>query len=282
MMNRAMKWLLFICTFVGISCTKQPSTEKPLVMVSIAPYQFFVQEIAQDLVEVRSVVPPGINSHAFEPAPRSQQRAMDAFVFFTIGESFEQKLIPAMKRMNSDLQVVNLQKNLPKIFCDNGCFHDDIHTWLDPLLVEQQAKIIFETLADFFPEHRNFLERNFHIFVEKLQGLDETLHALLSPVDKRILLTSHASFAYFCHRYDLHQIAIAMEGKEFLPKTLSDIVAKKEEIAIVIFMPEFNNRGAKMVADRYDLPVAMVDPYSVDYFKMMKHLGKSIANGAKK
>lgn len=277
--------ILFFLLFSLCSCSQSARFSKPLVLVSIPPYSYFVEAIAKDLVEVRSVVPSGVNVHAFEPTPKSMRIAGKAFIWFQVKEGFEPKLTQTIIQKNPSIKLVDLQAGLPLLHskCSHGQCHkgrEDIHTWLDPTLAMLQAKKIYQSLVESFPEKEAFLQRNFRILQASLEDLDQEIGNGLSSLKKRIIVTNHESLLYFTKRYQLTEKTISLEGKEFLPQSLVGLTENIDEIAVVLSFPQFPSKGVKIFAKQYSLPIKMVDLLSENYPAMMKRLSQAIKNGA--
>ena len=245
------------------SCSAPPSSKKPVVLVSIAPYQFFVERLAKGFLEVHTIVPPGVDAHSFEPTPRQRKLLQEGKIWFQIGESFERSL-PG---------IVPNQLNL----CEQiELFHHDRHIWMSPKLAKQQVSLIAKTLREQFPEHRNELDQNEAVLLAELTDLDEEL---AKRTHKHTLLVSHPSFGYFCREYGLQQLSIEFEGKDPRPRYLESLIKQGEEKRselIAISMPQYNNKGLQMVADHLQIPMHQIDPYAYDYFAMMHELVEQI------
>jgi len=53
-------------------------------------------------------------------------------------------------------------------------------------------------------------------------------------------------------------------------------IAQRAELALAL--PQHNNKGTQIIADRLHLPIRMIDPYSPQYFETMLELAHMIAN----
>ena len=82
------KIVVIFALLLASSCgDKKPEKEpKPLVWVSIAPYQQLAQRIAGPTIEVQTIVPQGANPHSFEPTSKQAAEMRLGRVWFRIGE----------------------------------------------------------------------------------------------------------------------------------------------------------------------------------------------------
>lgn len=252
---------------------------KPRVLVSIPPYIEFVEEIGGDLFEVKAALPKGADPHHFEISPKEFASLSNAKLWIGIGEGFEKTLLSSLYKNNPDLQEIDLTQTIPKSLLETSHGSTDLHTWMSPNLAIYQAIAIKDALINLLPAESPLIQKKFSIFKEKLEALDKSLHALLSPYKHRAIITSHGSFAYFCKEFDLFQITIEEEGKSPLPKNLKQVFQKaKDQNAIcVITEPQFSSKGAEMVGMQLALPIFCFDPLREDYINNMQEFGETIA-----
>jgi zinc transport system substrate-binding protein len=275
--------LVFLCIIVA-GCSSGPfGPKRPVVLTTIAPYGTFIEKIAGDTVDVHVLVPPGFDPHVFEPTPRQVDKAGRARLWFLSGDPFETRIVTALKQANSSLITVPMSKGIPMI-CGHDCgeHHDDggdLHFWLSPKMAEIQARTIANYLIVQFPEHKELYQKNLAAWLETLNFLDREVAILLKPVKGDSIIVSHASFAYFCRDYGLNQIPISSEGKDPLPRDVVDVIAKAETMhpRVVLTQPQYDKKGAQMIAEKLELPLYSIDTYSPAYVDNIRHLAKVIA-----
>ncbi len=262
------------------SCSKGSlDCKKDVLLVSLSPYITLVKQIVGDEFEVKAVVPPGADPHHYEPTSKQLQGLLKGKILFGIGESFEKKLLPLLP-----CKKVDLASELPLIHssCSDGCHHDleDRHIWLSPKLLILQVNKINQTLCTEFPEKKELFEKNSTSLIYSLEKLDQDLTKLLSNVDQKAFLISHPAFAYFCKDYSCEQISLEMEGKESKPKDIETAIekAKKCNAKVAIAIPQHNNKGSQIVAQKLHIPVRYIDPYSAQYETTLKKLAALVEN----
>lgn len=280
---------IFLCLLALFSCAKKPapSSQKPLVLVSIAPYRFLAEKIAGETLDVKAVVPTASNPHSFEPTSADVSRMSQAQVWFRIGEPFEKKIVSILQSKNPDLAVADLRDGIDLIeeFHELSCKscsmdHLDRHIWLSPKQAQKQAKLIERTLSEKYPEQKEVFFENCLILCKDLEALDQEIREILKGVEHRTLLVSHPAFGYFCKDFGLTQLSVEYEGKDPRPKHLEEILkrAVTESAQVAIALPQYNNKGAQLIAEKIHKPVRYIDPYSADYFETMRKLAKLIAD----
>ncbi len=283
------KILFFLFTALLFGCGKQPGdaakpNHKPLVLVSIAPYRFLTEQISGDAVDVQTIIPSGANPHAYEPTSRQVLEIGRGHIWFRIGEPFENKIISFLEVKNPDLSVHDLREGIDLIESEHTSSHCcldhlDRHIWLSPKLAASQAEMIAHILSERFPEHRAYFKTNLDHLLAELSQLDQDISAMLTPVQHRSLIVSHPAFAYFCRDYNLEQLSVEQEGKDPRPRHLEEMMSKARQkgVEIALALPQYNNKGAQLIAEQLHVPVKMIDPYSANYLETMRKLARLIA-----
>lgn len=285
--RRMLKKVLYLLFIPLLLCSaKKGSLEKPIVLVTIAPYAYFVERIAQETVQTEILIPPGVNLHIYEPTPKQVEASIKAAVWLRIDEPFEKKMVITLKEKNPKQIVVNLQDNIDLLSDDakelgscqgHGDHHhgeEDLHTWLSPKRALQQAEAIFQTLVARFPEHKALYQKNFHTLSSDLQNLNQELKNRLLPFKNNAILVSHPALGYFCHDYQLIQLSVECEGKEPRPKDIEQLIhrAKSYSVRSVFLQQGYDNRGAQIIGEKLQLPIYQIDPYAKEYIKTMRQI----------
>jgi zinc transport system substrate-binding protein len=277
------KTLLLFLILLASCFAPAGKSSKPVVLVTIPPYAYFVEQIAGDTVSTEIFVPAGANPHTYEPTPKQVEKFAQAKIWFRFGDPIEQKILPFLRER--DVKDINLTKDLSLLATSHACgdhAHEgkDLHVWLDPHLAIKQAKKISEALSQAWPEHKKLFEQNTLQLVQRLQTLDQELQAELKSFEGITLMVSHPALGYFCERYGFHQLSIECEGKDPLPQQVAHVVkeAQEKDVKVIFIEPQYNNKGAHLIGEKLELPIYQIDPYALDYFHMMNDLSKSIVN----
>lgn len=271
------------------ACSKEGDlsvSTKPLILVSIGPYQLFAERIAGSDFQVHTIVPQGSSAHTFEPTARQIAQLGRGKVWFRIGEPFEARMVSVMKVRNPGIAILDLREGV-ELLSDEGmackhCMmdHQDRHIWMSPKLAIRQAEAMAQVLMETFPEKKDLFQKNLETLVKELTKLDGEIHTILRPVKAKVILVSHPAFGYFCRDYDCQQLSIEYEGKDPRPQHLQEIISQavKKQAIMAVAIPQYNNKGAQLIAEKLHLPVQMIDPYSSDYFQMMRKLAQWVAD----
>lgn len=280
--------LLFACfPSVGICADHPGKQENPLeVMVSILPQEYFVNRIGGDRVQVKTLVQPGHSPHTYAPTPKQMAALATSTVYFRIGVSFENGLIPKLARSLPHLTIIDQRQGidmLPMEESPDDHDHDhgdlDPHTWLDPLLALKQSIVIRDTLTRFDPGGAAAYETNFTSLAHDLTQLDEQLRETLKPVAGNSIYVFHPAYGYFCRAYGLTQKAIKPDGKEPGARYLARLIeeAKMDNIRVIFVQPQFSDKTAQTIARSIGASVVDLDPLAADYLENMRSLARQLA-----
>lgn len=281
-------FLLSILTLICFSCSFSKKDEGPsnIVLVSIAPYKYFIEKIAGNTVTVELMVPSGSSPHSFEPSSRSIIRVSKADAWFRIGEGFEKRAMQAIKSHNPKMQITDLREGVKTIHHHDKdghtCQHEDCrdpHIWLSPREAKKQAVKIYEVLSTVYPENQNQYHKALRKFQLELDDLDLEIEAILHSAKNKTLLVSHPAFAYLCRDYGFKQISIEFEGKEPSPQQLTKLLEKtqKNGIDTVFIQAQHLSKGARLVAKELNAKIVEVDPLAENYTENLKEIARKFS-----
>ena len=77
-------------------------------------------------------------------------------------------------------------------------------TWLDQSIALEQARLIYETLKNTYPENSGIFESNFKELEKELVALDTQMEESLSSWTGEYVTASHPVYQYLGARYGLH------------------------------------------------------------------------------
>lgn len=291
MISTILKYLLAIFFFFPLhgETNLQKDLRSHRVMVSVAPYKYFLEQIAGDTVQIQLLVPPGASFHTYEPTPKQILEGGKSDIWFRIGENFENRAVEAIKSHHPHMRVIDLRDKVDLILIGphdhhHCCHHEgaDLHIWLSPKMVERQVKDMATILSEVYPEYRVLYQKNLEQLLQKLQNLDKDIRSVLRPLKQRTFMVSHPAYAYFARDYDLYQLPIEFEGKDPSPRQLTNVLnqARKEEIKVIYVQNQYSRKGASLIAKEIGAQLVTLDPYSEtkDYFSNMHDIATSIAS----
>ncbi len=285
----------------GCSRTDEPDTEagEYTVAVSILPQKYFVERIASTQVNIIVVVPPGASPATYEPSPSDMRNISQADVWFTIGVDFEKAWIPRFAGSNPDMIIRSTIGGIDRLpisrysipggiepspeHGDNG--HDsahgceDPHVWLSPELVRKQAVVIAECLSDLDPEKEVRYRTNLESFILEIDSLQNSIHAMLDPIQGSCFMVFHPAWGYFADEFNLVQIPVEVSGNDPSPGEMSGLVdfAKDQNVRAIFVSPQFSTSSAEAIASEVDARIIHIDPLAENWGENLMNVAEEIA-----
>jgi len=264
------------------------------IFVSIGPHLDFCRQIGGNRVSVQLLLPPGKSPGTYAPTPQQMQTLSRAQLFFKVGLPFEKVLLKKIKALSKHPQIIDTQAGIILQPMSDGHFnksqtsphdhhHLDPHSWLDPRLALKQATTIYTALSRIDPEGNEIYLENLNSLKTKLQTLHKNLTTTLVPLAGSTIFVYHPAFGYFARAYNLHQLAVEIEGKRPKAKELTRFIkkARQEKARVIFVQPQFDQKSARKIADSLNCAVIPLDPLAQNYCANLNHIGETVKNNLK-
>ena len=258
------------------------------VVASFYPLQYVAERVGGEHVSVSSLTAPGAEPHDLELGAKDLVEMIDAdLVLYSAG--FQPAVDEGLDQVDPD-HVLEVSSAARMTLPAGGDGHDhgdeqsdehaaeatdafsdeeshgslDPHFWLDPTRYADVAQAVADRLATDDPDNAAAYAANAETFVSELTALDEDFSAGLATCETRVLVTSHAAFAYLADRYDLDQHGIAGLSPEVEPsasalKEITDLV-RDEGISTIYQETLVEPHFARTVAAATGATIATLDP----------------------
>ncbi len=250
-MSHSRTFVLYLFLLILISgCVPPPPTTtsgKLRVVTTVSPITNIIQNVGGDRIEVTGIVPEGVNSHTFEPAPSDARLLAQADIIFVNGLFLEEptiKLAEANKGEGVEIVSLGEQTVTPEEYVFDFSFpaeagNPNPHLWMNPLYAARYAELVAESLAAADPANADFYRANAAAFGERIDALDSAIAATAEtiPAENRRLLTYHDSFAYFAPRYGFTVLG-AVQPADFSEPSAQEVAGlitqlREEEIPAI-------------------------------------------------
>jgi len=268
------KWLLPLLIIGIVSCRHYPSgTDKDIITVSIAPFKYFVTEMAGDDFAVNVMVQPGSNPHIYEPYPDQISRLQRSKAYISNGYlGFEKAWLGRFYEINPAMVKLTLGDMIEPIASEdhhNGDHAEgaDPHYWVSPRCAEEIASSVKNLLCTLNPGESKKYEINLVLLLEKISGVDSLAVSCFSASEGRSFMIYHPNLAYLARDYNLTEIAVEFEGKEPSPSRMKELIdmARAGKIRTIFVQKEYDIRNAKAIAGEIDASVTVIDPLAEDW-----------------
>lgn len=257
------------------------------IIVSVLPQQTFVEKIGGDKVKVTTMVNPGSDPHSYEPKPSQMQDLSNAKIYFPIGVEFENAWLDKFASQNKNMKFIDTTKGISLLEMKNDEHaHEhaggkDPHVWTSPSNVKIIAKNIYDTLAEFDSDSKEYFKSNYTKFIEEIDQTDKKIKDMLSALPKNsVFMVFHPSWGYFAQEYNLIQLTVEVEGREPKPRMLQKIIteAKEENVKAIFAQLEFSDKSAKVIASELNIKVIKVTPLAANWSENLIQMADAIAN----
>jgi manganese/zinc/iron transport system substrate-binding protein len=206
--------LLLILLFFTLSCTESEEREsgrRPQVITTTNLIADMVKRVGGEFVQVRALISPGVDPHQYKASEADVIRITGADIIFHNGLKLEGKLEDVMRRAQNVIPSFPVSRDIPEnllLRSSNGDY--DPHVWFDPKIWIYAVQTVADALVALDPDNTIYYRKNEEIYVEEILNMDKTARDKLAavPQNRRILVTSHTSFAYFARSYGWSAIGI--------------------------------------------------------------------------
>ena len=259
---------IFASVFIG--CAKNKTTQetdgKITVTATIFPPYDFVREIAGDKVNLSMLLPPGAESHSFEPTPKDILTIKKSSLFLYIGGESDEWVKNILKSMDTGamtilplIEVVDAveekivegmeseeEGGAPLALETEEEPEYDEHIWTAPQNAKRMVQAIAEALSEKDAVNAEFYRQNAASYLVKLDELDAAFRDMTDKAARRTLVFGDRfPFRYFGDAYGLNYFA-AFPGcsteTEPSAATVAFLIDKvKAENIPAVFYIEFSN-----------------------------------------
>ena len=222
------------------------SNAKPTVTVTIPPYQYFVDKIAEDKVDVNVMVSNGNNPETYEPYAQQMMELSKSALYLKVGSiGFEQTWMKKLQDNAPDMKVIDTSVGIKPAKTPGG--NIDPHVWMSCSNARIIASNILKALCELEPKNKAFFEKNYQSLLKIIDKRDSIIRKSFKdhPEMVRKFVIYHPILTYFARDYQLEQLAIEEEGREPSASQLKSLIerARKEKIRFCLIQAEFANRN---------------------------------------
>lgn len=254
----------------GQSASDSEADEKLKVVATIFPQYDFIRAIAGDHVELSMLLPPGSESHSYEPTPQDIIKIQNSDLFVYIGGETDVWIDGILDSLDtSDMRIASLMDMVEVVEeelvegmeddHDHEEDHDhenegheehegqyDEHVWTSPKNAQKIVSQLADMLSELDPANATDYQNNASAYLEQLKALDSQFEQVVAAGNRKtIVFGDRFPFRYFADAYGLDYFA-AFPGcsTETEPGagTIAFLIDKvKEEQIPVVFHIELSN-----------------------------------------
>lgn len=270
-MKKIITLLLAIAVLLSLcSCsntTNSNSEDKLNIVTTAFPQYDFTRQITGDKANLTLLLPPGSESHTYEPTPKDIIKIEKSDIFIYVGgesDSWIDKILESVDTKNKTiiklLDCVTTVNEETVEGMENGEEDEaegeeiDEHVWTSPKNAIKITNVIAEKLQEKDKANAEAYKSNTDEYVKALTDLDSSFKNVVSTAKRKtIVFGDRFPFRYFADEYGLTYYA-AFPGcsaeTEPSAATLAFLVEKinQEKIPVVFHIEMSNEEIAKTIS----------------------------------
>ena len=261
------------------------------VMGSTSILADWVENVGGDRVEVKSVVPEGVDPHSYKLGAKDISVISDSDIVFVVGLGYEESWLAKLLSNDEDINLVELGNFITPVKSSNEHHHhghghgdehdehdedeehdehddhdsekkyDDPHFWFDPSRVAILIDVIASELSALDAESSDYYNQNANVYKEKVSEMDSYVTAEFGKVTGRAFMTTHDSLAYLEDKYPVtivgSIIPTLQDSDQLNPGDLVEAIetVKEESVRAILVADTVSARFADAVAEETGVKV---------------------------
>lgn len=278
-----MKKLLSLCLILAVllasitGCVEKNETKtgKLSIVSTIFPAYDFAKQISKEKADVTMLLPPGAESHSYEPSAQDIIKIQNCDLFIYVGGESDAWVDDILSSLDHPIKTVKMMDCVKTVTEEHvegmeaeqeegeGTKEYDEHVWTSPKNAIKITQAIGESLSKMDGENKEFYEKNTINYVKQLNQLDADFTNFFKTVqNKTIIFGDRYPLRYFSDTYGLTYYA-AFPGcsteTEPSAATIAFLIdkVKKEKISTVFYIEFSNHRVADNIAEATGAKSAM-------------------------
>ena len=286
---------------MAVTAGSAGAQERLTVVASTGMIADAARNVGGDLVEVRALMGPGVDPHAFRQTRTDITAMANADLVLWNGLYLEAQMEEFLLDLARDRPVVAVAEAVPENLLIGSEDYEgrfDPHLWMNPNLWSHAVVAIRDAMIGVYPEGAETFRANADAYLARVTELARYTTEVLStvPVESRVVLSSHDAFNYFGNAYGFEVVGIqgiSTESEAGLRRIaeLVDMLVERDIRAVFVETSVSDRnvraliegaaaRGHEVVIGGELFSDAMGEPgtYEGTYVGMIDHNATTIAN----
>ena len=286
MLKKGLCWML-LCALLLTGCgakeTVQPAEdgEQPLkIVATVFPAYDFARTCGGEDVEVTLLLPPGTESHSYEPTPADILAVQECDLFLYLGgesDAWVDTILSAAEPTGRTFKLMDCvdlleEETVEGMESDHDHDHEeelgqvkeyDEHVWTSPRNAAQIVRDIAGTMGELDPEHAETFRTRGEAYAGQIEVLDQQFRDFFDSLPSRtIVFGDRFPLRYFAEEYDLDYYA-AFPGCSTQTEPSAATIAfltdkvRDEHISTVWYIEFSNHLVADSIAEATGTETAM-------------------------
>lgn len=257
------------------------ATPKPLrVGVTLHPYYSWVKNIAGDVpgVEVRPLLPAGVDAGNYQPSPRDLKRLRDLDAIVVNGNGHDDFIFDMIKASGNRRVVIIRPNEATPLLRNHRGTGVNSHTFLSFTNAVQQTYFIAKALGALRPEHAEAFQKNASDYARRLRRIKADAASRLADAKVSRVVTVHDGYSYLLHELGIEVVGVVepthAHGLVPSARELEDMVAllRKEKVGVVLSEVTFPDKLLGILRESAGVRVYIIShiatgPYTAEQFE---------------
>ncbi|MBE7035594.1 MAG: zinc ABC transporter substrate-binding protein [Ruminococcaceae bacterium] len=268
-MKKLICLLLCLCLLTACTPMQKESSEnsKLKIVATLFPQFDFAREIAGDKANISLLLPPGAESHSYEPSPADIMTIAEADLFIYTGDAMEAWVSPVLDALEDGPYILDITQDIDLSAGGHETVHEtaqdearhshdvDPHVFTNPRFARKMATTLCAALTQLDPENAAIYEANAAKLDASLAALDQSFKAVTENAARnKVIFGGRFPFAYFVEAYGLSYDAAYDSCSSESEPAAGDVArlidtVRAENIPVVFYEELANPKTALLICE---------------------------------
>ena len=226
--------------------------QEPFIAVSNFPLYEVSTKLLGSNVEVKKLIPFGVEAHSYRPSVKTMTLINNAELFLFSGLGMETWIRDDYANGIDMSQFAEINAIKDSHSHSHGTGTNDPHYWLKIENMIRLTSILSEKFERRFPAYKTSIQDNANNYINSLRALELEFNANFKTCKLREIVVNHNAFGYLGERYDfhIHSVTGLSSDEQASAKKMKEIAdfVKEEDIKVIFFESFVSDKVALTLA----------------------------------
>ncbi len=247
---------LCLCSCASQNEADNKDSQKLKIISTVFPPYDLARQIAGDNADISILLPPGSESHTYEPTAKEIIEIQNCDIFLYIGgenEQWAEKIISSNKSDSvKTVKLIDCVKTLEEAELheeeheEEHSHETDEHIWTSPKNEQLMLTAVYDAICEADPENKAVYTKNKDSYNGQLSELDKAYkEAVGNAKNNTIIMADKFPFRYLAEEYGLDFYAAfssCSDESEPSAAAMTSLISKIKELKIpVVYYLEFSS-----------------------------------------